>query len=470
MEIHHRNEMNKRAEEKPIQRKSHSHWAIQSAKSPAAEFIGRLAFNHMFAYFRHRDPFLGEKAFIDFLPYNTLCQLPSMQRAIHSLAETGENNRWALREHAHHQFIDFSSSRPTTTTTTGFIAGIYFVCESVCHRKIISRHICHLIRPCWIEIIKISTDSDIAVNHQSQLVSSRMWFSSENFRNIPTTLSIQSIDDHSFGDDIVLLSSWQWYSFAKPMVNWKLSWVPFRVQLSVPWLSLERSDIYPRSQPPPNRPKSVMDWTSVFLFCIISVVIGAVLMILLQYYAFVKYFHAADENPEHRQPSINEKYQLPDVSSTVGRSVHVNFQRHLVDCASSNRWHKKEASKRCRNAFASQLVEWHSFVVHVFPFDMHLESLLLAIGQLLFSFNFSRGFANLPVCDEALFIHILNSWASFSPSYVVDLVEWLNPKWTGRSEIGNRAKGLNFTVWQILQAMVQVLTPNLINVSFSSMR
>lgn len=44
--------------------------------------------------------------------------------------------------------------------------------------------------------------------------------------------------------------------------------------------------------------------------------IGAVLMILVQYYAFVKYFNGNDDrtNDNYRNKSINEKYQLPDVS------------------------------------------------------------------------------------------------------------------------------------------------------------
>lgn len=60
-----------------------------------------------------------------------------------------------------------------------------------------------------------------------------------------------------------------------------------------------------------------MDLTSIFLFCLISLVIGAVLMILVQYYLFVKYFNQPDDDPNaenQRNRSLNEKYQLPDVS------------------------------------------------------------------------------------------------------------------------------------------------------------
>lgn len=60
-----------------------------------------------------------------------------------------------------------------------------------------------------------------------------------------------------------------------------------------------------------------MDLTSIFLFCLISLVIGAVLMILVQYYVFVKYFNGNDDrstDDTNPHKSINEKYQLPDVS------------------------------------------------------------------------------------------------------------------------------------------------------------
>lgn len=64
-----------------------------------------------------------------------------------------------------------------------------------------------------------------------------------------------------------------------------------------------------------KKSKQKMDLTNIFLFCLISLVIGAVLMILVQYYAFVKYFNVPDgETAEQRTRSLNEKYQLPDVS------------------------------------------------------------------------------------------------------------------------------------------------------------
>ncbi len=58
-----------------------------------------------------------------------------------------------------------------------------------------------------------------------------------------------------------------------------------------------------------------MDLTSIFLLCLISCVIGAILMLLVQYYAFVKYFEMPEATKE--QKSINEKYLLPDVSEII---------------------------------------------------------------------------------------------------------------------------------------------------------
>ena len=55
-----------------------------------------------------------------------------------------------------------------------------------------------------------------------------------------------------------------------------------------------------------------MDLITTLLLCLMSCVIGGILMLLIQYYAFVKYFDVPEEPPE--QKSINEKYQLPDVS------------------------------------------------------------------------------------------------------------------------------------------------------------
>lgn len=70
-----------------------------------------------------------------------------------------------------------------------------------------------------------------------------------------------------------------------------------------------------------------MDLMSILLFCMMSLVIGAVLMILIQYYAFVKYFNASESNGDKRTSSLNEKYQLPDVSMRrqISRLFDIDF-------------------------------------------------------------------------------------------------------------------------------------------------
>lgn len=55
-----------------------------------------------------------------------------------------------------------------------------------------------------------------------------------------------------------------------------------------------------------------MDFTTLFMLCLISCVIGAVLMLLIQYYAFVKYIDAPEKINEHKL--FNETYTFPDVS------------------------------------------------------------------------------------------------------------------------------------------------------------
>lgn len=70
----------------------------------------------------------------------------------------------------------------------------------------------------------------------------------------------------------------------------------------------------------------IMDLTSIFLLCLISCVIGAILMLLVQYYAFVKYFEMPEATKE--QKSINEKYLLPDVRIYIiryGRRILSNI-------------------------------------------------------------------------------------------------------------------------------------------------
>ncbi|XP_062714468.1 PDZ domain-containing protein 8 [Aedes albopictus] len=58
-----------------------------------------------------------------------------------------------------------------------------------------------------------------------------------------------------------------------------------------------------------------MDLTSLFLFFLMSCLIGAVLMLLIQYYAFVRYFHLPElghEQEEYRKSAYSEPYVLPD--------------------------------------------------------------------------------------------------------------------------------------------------------------
>ncbi|XP_065083846.1 PDZ domain-containing protein 8 isoform X2 [Ochlerotatus camptorhynchus] len=58
-----------------------------------------------------------------------------------------------------------------------------------------------------------------------------------------------------------------------------------------------------------------MDLANLFLFCLMSCVIGAVLMLLIQYYAFVRYFHLPElgqEQEEYRKSANSEPYVLPD--------------------------------------------------------------------------------------------------------------------------------------------------------------
>lgn len=54
-----------------------------------------------------------------------------------------------------------------------------------------------------------------------------------------------------------------------------------------------------------------MDLTSLMLFCFISLVIGGVLMLIAQYYVYVRFCNLPEETEE--QKDINDKYSLPDV-------------------------------------------------------------------------------------------------------------------------------------------------------------
>ncbi|KFB53493.1 AGAP002576-PB-like protein [Anopheles sinensis] len=58
-----------------------------------------------------------------------------------------------------------------------------------------------------------------------------------------------------------------------------------------------------------------MDFVSLLLFCLMSCVIGAVLMLLIQYYAFVRYFRLPEldqEQEDQRKSAFSERYVLPD--------------------------------------------------------------------------------------------------------------------------------------------------------------
>ncbi|XP_049279719.1 PDZ domain-containing protein 8 [Anopheles funestus] len=58
-----------------------------------------------------------------------------------------------------------------------------------------------------------------------------------------------------------------------------------------------------------------MDFVNLLLFCLMSCVIGAVVMLLIQYYAFVRYFRLPEldlEQENQRKSAFSERYVLPD--------------------------------------------------------------------------------------------------------------------------------------------------------------
>lgn len=58
-----------------------------------------------------------------------------------------------------------------------------------------------------------------------------------------------------------------------------------------------------------------MDFVNILLFCLMSIIVGAVLMLLIQYYAFVRYFDANQKSEDAKPGSCsNQRFQLPDVS------------------------------------------------------------------------------------------------------------------------------------------------------------
>lgn len=60
-----------------------------------------------------------------------------------------------------------------------------------------------------------------------------------------------------------------------------------------------------------------MDFVNILLFCFMSCVIGAVVMLLIQYYAFVRYFDATTEQEKKNEANRSAdhlRFQLPVVS------------------------------------------------------------------------------------------------------------------------------------------------------------
>lgn len=66
---------------------------------------------------------------------------------------------------------------------------------------------------------------------------------------------------------------------------------------------------------------SEMDLVSMLMFGLMSCAIGAVLMLLVQYYAFVRYFRMPELTQEQqeqcRRSAHSEPYELPGVSGFI---------------------------------------------------------------------------------------------------------------------------------------------------------
>lgn len=65
-----------------------------------------------------------------------------------------------------------------------------------------------------------------------------------------------------------------------------------------------------------------MDFVNILLFCFMSCVIGAVVMLLIQYYAFVRYFDASatteqEKKNEENRSADHQRFELPVVSSVL---------------------------------------------------------------------------------------------------------------------------------------------------------
>lgn len=106
-----------------------------------------------------------------------------------------------------------------------------------------------------------------------------------------------------------------------------------------------------------------MDLTSLFLLCMLCCVIGAVLMLLIQYYVFVKYFDIPEETDE--QKSINEKYMLPDVSITIKFSCTYR-QRHFTCRPTYLYFTRIKLEFNFFDLFDRQLCSSESLIVNIF--------------------------------------------------------------------------------------------------------
>lgn len=60
-----------------------------------------------------------------------------------------------------------------------------------------------------------------------------------------------------------------------------------------------------------KKKKNKMDLINILLFCLMSLIIGAVLMLVVQYYAFVKFLNLPED--DERRKSLEERYNLPEV-------------------------------------------------------------------------------------------------------------------------------------------------------------
>lgn len=78
-----------------------------------------------------------------------------------------------------------------------------------------------------------------------------------------------------------------------------------------------------------------MDLLSIFLFGLISAVVGGIVMLLFQFYIFTKLSDLPQETLD--QKFVNDKYFLPDVSFQFGFVwMNVNCLKHFNNFRMSN--------------------------------------------------------------------------------------------------------------------------------------